>query len=70
MELPEDVLRIIHEYSKPLTRPNWRTLHKFRISDFYYQVTKKTHIHVVDTIRLEANQQWLNYWRINHSTRT
>jgi len=24
MELPEDVLMIIREYSKPLTRPDWR----------------------------------------------
>ena len=28
MELPEDVLRIIREYSQPVTRPDWRTLHK------------------------------------------
>ena len=27
MELPEDVLRIIKEYSKPITNPYWRTLH-------------------------------------------
>ena len=28
MELPDDVLQIIKEYSKPVTRPDWRTLHK------------------------------------------
>ena len=28
MELPEDVVQIIREYSKPVTRPDWRTLHK------------------------------------------
>lgn len=27
MELPEDVLRIVKEYSMPITRPDWRTLH-------------------------------------------
>ena len=27
MELPEDIVQIISEYSKPLTRPDWRTLH-------------------------------------------
>jgi len=41
MELPEDVLRIIREYSKPLTRPDWRTLHKMTndsyLVDFYEQ---------------------------------
>ena len=24
MELPEDVLKIIKEYAKPITRPDWR----------------------------------------------
>ena len=27
MELPVDVLQIIKEYSMPVTRPDWRTLH-------------------------------------------
>ncbi len=26
MQLPDDVLSIIREYSKPMTRPDWRTL--------------------------------------------
>jgi len=26
--LPDDVLTIIKEYSMPVTRPDWRTLHK------------------------------------------
>lgn len=28
MELPNDVLAIIREYARPMTRPDWRTLHK------------------------------------------
>jgi hypothetical protein len=28
MELPEDVVSIISDYSKPMTRPDWKTLHK------------------------------------------
>lgn len=28
MELPDDVLKIIKEYSMPLTRSDWRTLHR------------------------------------------
>ena len=27
MELPDDIVQIIREYSKPLTRPDWRTMH-------------------------------------------
>ena len=29
--LPDDVIKIIKEYSMPLTRPDWRTLHKMTI---------------------------------------
>lgn len=32
MELPDDVLQLIKEYSMPLTRPNWRML---RIMPYY-----------------------------------
>lgn len=28
LELPDDVLAIINEYARPMTRPDWRTLHK------------------------------------------
>ena len=27
MELPQDILQIIKEYAKPVTRPDWRTVH-------------------------------------------
>jgi len=26
MELPEDVLRLVKDFSMPITRPDWRTL--------------------------------------------
>jgi hypothetical protein len=35
MELPDDVLKIIKEFSQPLTRPDWRTLHKMTFDKFY-----------------------------------
>ena len=28
MELPIEIQNIIHEYAKPVTRPDWKTLHK------------------------------------------
>jgi hypothetical protein len=34
MELPEDVLAIIKEFSKPLNRPKWRTLHKMTLDTY------------------------------------
>ena len=27
LELPDDVLQIIKDYARPLTRPDWRSLH-------------------------------------------
>lgn len=28
MELPAEIVAMINEFSKPATRPDWRTLHK------------------------------------------
>jgi hypothetical protein len=38
MELPEDVLRLVKEYAQPLTRPDWRTLHRMPRDTFMEQV--------------------------------
>ena len=35
MEFTDD----IREYSKPLTKPNWKTLHKFTHSEFNIQLS-------------------------------
>jgi hypothetical protein len=34
MELPHDVLQIINDYAKPVTRPEWRRLHKMTYTRF------------------------------------
>jgi hypothetical protein len=45
MELPQDVIQIIHEFSKPVTRPDWRTLHRLPYhvykDDFYTNYEKR-----------------------------
>ena len=38
MELPDDVVRIINQYAKPLTRPDWRTLHRMTLNNFYIDI--------------------------------
>jgi len=40
MELPDDVVAQIKEYSMPITRPNWRTLHIFSNPRFYIELMK------------------------------
>ena len=39
MELPDDVLKIISQYSKPVTRPDWRHLHA--MCDFKFLIGLK-----------------------------
>jgi len=34
MELPMDVISIIHEFSQPLTRSDWKWLHKMSEDNF------------------------------------
>jgi hypothetical protein len=34
MQLPEDIVNLIREYSKPMTRPDWKRLHKLPHSEF------------------------------------
>jgi len=38
MELPEDVLRIIREYSSPITRPDWKKIHKMKVFDLFIEI--------------------------------
>jgi len=41
MELPEDVLKIIKEYSRPLTRPDWKKMHHMPEFTYYVLVAKE-----------------------------
>lgn len=42
MELPQDVLDIIREFSKPITRPDWRQGSYFKINfNLYHYLIKQ-----------------------------
>ena len=41
MELPDDILQLIKEYSMPITRPDWRTLHKMSYHLFHLSVLER-----------------------------
>ena len=41
MELPDDIIKIIKEYSMPITRPDWRTLHKMSYHLFHISVLER-----------------------------
>ena len=41
MELPDDILSFIRDLSMPLTRPDWRTLHRMPNLDFHLAVASE-----------------------------
>ena len=41
MELPDDVLGIIRDFSRPITRPDWRTLHRMPSEELHFNVVAK-----------------------------
>jgi hypothetical protein len=41
MQLPDDVLRIIRDFSRPLTRPDWRTLHRLLSEQLHFNVVER-----------------------------
>ena len=47
MELPSDVVEIIKQYSKPLTRPDWRTLHRMTHSNFYKDIQANSYMSMI-----------------------
>ena len=38
MELPDDVLRLVKEYAMPITRPDWRKLHRMDEYKFHLDI--------------------------------
>ena len=40
MELPEEVIGLIREFSQPITRCNWRTLHRMTENQFHMATMK------------------------------
>ena len=76
MELPEDVLRLVKEYSMPATRSDWRTLHLMPhdkyISEYDYQYRARLkYIHSHDNYELTGTLNLYKnvfcgyrYWRM------
>ena len=80
MELPDDVLQIIKDYAKPLTRPDWRTLHKMTKQQYqneYYMQYVKRRIVLYSCIHSRNEAQYntiestymlmFNKWNFEHT---
>jgi len=62
MELPDDVLKIIKEYSQPLTRGDWRKgSYTFRNGIYDDEIIKK----IIDEIVMDIPVEYVNYLRNN-----
>ena len=60
MNLPDDVLHIIRAYAQPLTRPDWRTLHKLT-KDKYLAEYDKKYLQRLDYINNHPQRDSLPY---------
>ena len=38
MELPAEILAIVRDFSRPVTQPGWRKLHKMTAYHFHYAI--------------------------------
>jgi hypothetical protein len=52
MQLPDDVLTIIRDYSKPLTRPDWKTVCPLSGNVFY--------TNVIHELRANQRKAWIS----------
>ena len=62
MELPRDILDIIREYSMPVTRPDWRKLHKYTNRQFYSDLKRAYN----KTILLQYGYYYYTQYSIIH----
>ena len=57
MEFPSEIVRIISEYSKPMTRPDWRKVRNICMSDFYQEIMRKNIKKVFLSLRFKIIQR-------------
>jgi hypothetical protein len=61
--LPSNVSRLIREYSQPVTRSDWRTLHKMTNYNLYNSINKSIFIHNVDLVIIVLKNMRTSTWR-------
>ena len=50
MELPHDIVLLIREFSRPLTRPDWRTMKRMSLLRFHYVVCTSPNCILLDRL--------------------
>ena len=65
--LPNHILKLISEYSKPLTRPNWRTFKRQIDTPYFIQCLEKHYINkalVIGRLNMEQSSFYIAYHHI------
>jgi hypothetical protein len=65
MVFDQRILKLISEFSKPLTRPDWKTLHLLTNYQYFREIykiriTKKLYKYVLNC----RNAEWFNQWKL------
>jgi len=45
MDLPDDVILLIHQFDRPVTRPDWRTIHRMSNLQFHLDIAARMGYH-------------------------
>ena len=66
MELPDDVVRMIKEYSMPLTRPDWRNLHKMTFTNYLlsYDTQYRMRSHYINNVFSDTHYVRMFAWAL------
>jgi len=70
MELPDELLAIVREFSRPLTRPDWRNLRPMTSRQFHQDILDtyyRVHLPVIETFVLYRYDQ-IQYTYVQRST--
>lgn len=67
MEFPEDILSVVRDFSKPMTRPDWRDLHLLEAQKLHWLIAAIYNTRRVPVIeKFVNNYDQLNYMYIVH----
>lgn len=57
MELPDDVLALVRDFARPVTRPDWRDLHRMAEQHFHYEVVSIYNTKRIPVVESFVSQQ-------------
>jgi hypothetical protein len=62
MELPDDILGIVRDFSRPLTRPDWRHLHRMSMARFHNAIQFTYNVYDIPVVESFVDRYDQNYY--------